>query len=124
LTTAPTTVGDRSALAYQANGFTAGAGTLTDAVLTAAGYRNQAAEAGLVGYGFLPLEHLVADAPDILIAPAAMPGRPSLAEMLLVHPALTALEGHTDRLDVPSALMACGGPFTAEAVRLLSNAHP
>lgn len=124
LATVPATAGDGSALAYQANGFTAGAGTLTDAVLTAAGYRNKAAEAGLAGYGFLPLEYLIADPPDILIAPAAMPGRPSLAEMLLVHPALAALEDRTQRLAVPSALMACGGPFTAEAVRLLADARP
>ena len=113
-----------TAVAYQANGFTAGAGTLTDAVLIAAGYRNAAAEAGLSGYGFLPLEHLVAQPPDVLIAPAGMPGRPSLAEALLVHPALAALAGRMDRLAIPSALLACGGPFTAEAVGLLAAAAP
>ncbi|MEM8589735.1 MAG: ABC transporter substrate-binding protein [Pseudomonadota bacterium] len=115
---------DRTALAYQANGFTAGSDTLTDAVLTEAGYRNAAAEAGLAGYGFLPLEQLVARPPDVLIAPATLPGRPSLAEALLVHPALAALDDRVDRLAIPSALLACGGPFTAQAVAALAAVEP
>ena len=114
----------RTALAYQANGFTAGRDTLTDAVLTEAGYRNAAAEAGLAGYGFLPLEQLVARPPDVLIAPATLPGRPSLAESLLVHPALAALDDRVDRLEIPSALLACGGPFTAQAVAALAAVEP
>lgn len=124
LADAPAVDPGRTALAYQANGFTAGSDTLTDAVLTAAGYRNAAAEAGLVGYGFLPLEHLVAQPPDVLIAPETLPGRPSLAEALLVHPALTALGDRVDRLQIPSALLACGGPFTAQAVAALVAVEP
>lgn len=121
---AQATHGSGTALAYQANGFTAGVGTLTDAVLRAAGYRNAAAEAGLAGYGFIPLEQLVTEPPDILISAAGLPGRPSLAEALLEHPALAALDDRMERLAVPSALLACGGPFTAQAVQLLAAARP
>ena len=112
-----------TALVYQANGFTAGSGTLADSVLAAAGFSNQAAQSGVVGYGFLPLERLIADPPTILIAADTVPGRPSLAEALLTHPAIDALESQTRYLALPSPLLACGGPYTAEAVRLLAEAR-
>ncbi|MEM7442866.1 MAG: ABC transporter substrate-binding protein [Pseudomonadota bacterium] len=111
-----------TALVYQANGFTAGSGTLADSVLAAAGIINQAAQSGVQGYGFLPLERLIADPPTILIAANALPGRPSLADALLTHPALAALDSETRYLALPSALLACGGPQTAEAAQLLADA--
>lgn len=109
------------ALAWQPGGFTAGAGTLTDAVFAAAGVENFAARAGLKGYGYLGLEAVVAGRPDLLVSESAMPGRPSLQQALLQHPALREGSGIGRRVDVPSALTACGGPFTAEAVRILSR---
>lgn len=105
-----------TALVWQASGFTAGAGTLVDAVLQAAGFENFAAKAGLVGYGYLSLEAVVTGRPDLLIAPAKAPDRPSLSDMLLLHPALASLP----RVEIPGALWACGGPFTAEAVTRLA----
>lgn len=109
------------ALAWQAGGFTAGAGTLTDAVFQAAGVENLAARSGLSGYGYLGLETVVAGRPDLLVSEAAMPGHPSLQQALLQHPALRDGGGIGRRIDVPGALTACGGPFTAEAVRILSR---
>jgi iron complex transport system substrate-binding protein len=111
----------RRGLAWQPGGFTAGAGTLTDSVLRAAGLGNVAAEAGLTGYGYLSLEAVVAGQPDLLIADARLPNRPSLREALVQHPALNNLR-HTKRVEIPGPLMACGGPFTARAVALLSEA--
>lgn len=109
-----------AALAWQAGGFTAGAGTLTDAVLRAAGLDNLAARMGLTGYGYLTLETVVAAHPDLLIAEDALPDRPSLRQGLLQHPALR--HGVGRRVSIPPALWACGAPFTAEAVRLLGAA--
>ncbi|HYD98921.1 MAG TPA: ABC transporter substrate-binding protein [Alphaproteobacteria bacterium] len=107
------------ALTYQAGGFTAGGGTLSDAVLRAAGWRNFAAESGLSGYGYLGLETVLSGRPDLLIADAGPEGAPSLAEALLAHPALRGLE----RMRLPGPLVACGGPFTAQAVALLAAAR-
>lgn len=107
------------ALAWQPGGFTAGAGTLTDTVLRAAGFTNTAAELGLNGYGYLPLESVIDGDPDILIAESRMPDRPSLREALLQHPAIERM-AKTRRVEIPGALWSCGGPFTVEAVRRLS----
>lgn len=110
------------ALAWQAGGFTAGSGTLTDAVFAAAGVENLAARSGLIGYGYVGLETVVAGRPDLLVSEHALPERPSLQQALLQHPALTDGSGVGRRIDVPSALTACGGPFTAEAVRIIRRA--
>jgi hypothetical protein len=62
------------------------------------------------------LEALLTHPPALLVT-AQAPGFPSLATNLLAHPALAALP----RRSVPPALLACGGPWTAEAVRLLES---
>lgn len=109
-------------VAWQAGGFTAGAGTLTDAVLDAAGLDNLATRSGLRGHGYLTLEAVVAGRPDLLIAEAALPGQPSLRQALLQHPALARPGALGRRVTVPAPLLACGTPATAEAVRLLRTA--
>lgn len=116
--------GDRqrpSALTFAPGGFTAGAGTLSDAVLTAAGFRNRAAAAGLSGYGYLSVEALVRSPPDLLLAGDGAEARPSLAGRLLAHPALARLIPPERRARLPGALLTCGGPFTAEAVTQLAE---
>ncbi|MGP1395093.1 MAG: ABC transporter substrate-binding protein [Inquilinaceae bacterium] len=120
--TADTAAGPRpSAVLYQANGFTAGAGTLPDAVLNAAGFRNVAADAGLTGYGFLSLERLIAADPDVLVMEDAGAEAPSLAHALLRHPALRDLGAARRPAAIPAGTLACGGPFTAEAVTALAD---
>lgn len=105
---------------YYPNGFTAGAGTLPDAVLQAAGWRNAAAEAGLQGYGNLGLEDLIAAKPDLLVLQVARHEAPSLAAGLLAHPVLARALPAVPRLTLPSPLLICAGPHTAEAVRRLA----
>jgi iron complex transport system substrate-binding protein len=103
------------ALVWQARGFVPGRGTLPDAVLRAAGLVNAAPFAG---YGFVPLEHLLADPPDLLVtAPAA--GSSSLAEALLEHPALARAAIPRARID--PAWLACGGPQTVRAAAALAR---
>jgi iron complex transport system substrate-binding protein len=108
------------ALSWQPGGFTAGSGTLMDAVLRAAGYDNLATLRGLKGYGFLTLETVAAGRPDLLIADTDLPDPPSLRQALLAHPVLSPARGGVGaRIAAPPALTACAGPFTAEAVALL-----
>lgn len=103
------------ALVWQARGFVPGRGTLPDAVLRAAGLANAAPYAG---YGFVPLERLLADPPDLLVtAPAA--GSSSLAEALLEHPALARAAIPRARID--PAWLACGGPQTVRAAAALAR---
>jgi iron complex transport system substrate-binding protein len=100
-----------TALWLAPRGYAAGPGSLEAAVLTAAGLVN-------AGRGRqMGLEAVLAHPPDVLVM-ARAPRFPSLATNMLRHPALAALPRRT----VPPALLACGGPWTAEAVALLRAA--
>ncbi len=84
----------------------AGNDTIEGAVLRHAGYRPMTHVDGL--------EALVARAPGLLVVPA-MPRYPSLANAVLAHPVLAAIP----RVTVPARLVACPGPWSADAVTLL-----
>lgn len=103
--------------------FTAGSGTLSDAVMRAAGLINYAADKGLAGYGYLPVETVAADPPDLLISNTDEGGRPSLNGQVLAHPALDRSVPAAARPQVPGKLWTCGGPFTADAVAILAQAR-
>jgi len=99
-----------TAIALEARGWTAGPGSLADAVLRAAGLR----DAGSGGQ--MSLETLATHPPDLLVV-STPPAFPSLATEMLRHPALAGIP----RRAVPPALLACGGPWTARAVTLLAQ---
>lgn len=103
--------------------FTAGSGTLYDAVMRAAGLDNYAAGKGLAGYGYLSVETVAADPPDLLVAGTDEGRHPSLNGQMLTHPALTSAVPASRRPVVPGRLWTCGGPFTAEAVARLADAR-
>lgn len=105
-------------------GFTAGAGTLSDAVMQAAGFVNYAATRGLKGYGYLSIEAIAQDPPELLVSSRDRTGAPSLSDRMLAHPALSRSIPPARRVRVPGALVGCGGPFTAEAVSILAAARP
>lgn len=110
--------GQRPAAAlYGATAGSAGSQTLYDDMLNLAGWRNAAAEAGIQGYGTLPLEQLVAAAPRLLLVPHYgynMQG----AQRPLEHPVLTKLNVH--RLTLPARMTICGGPWNVQAAELLA----
>ncbi len=101
----------RAAL-YAANGWTGGEASLSGEILAAAGFANAAAEAGLEGGGFLPLELLIRLAPDLVIPSARYPGA-SRAEELLSHPALGRLPLSPVATD---ADWVCGTPAVLRAL--------
>jgi iron complex transport system substrate-binding protein len=104
-----------AALVWQAAGFTPGTGTLSDAVLRAAGRTNAAP---FSGYGTVRLEALVHAPPGLLVLPArAQGGGASLSEALLSHPALRGLPVAR----VEPAWLACGSPATVQAVAALAQ---
>ncbi|KAF0176433.1 MAG: iron complex transport system substrate-binding protein [Alphaproteobacteria bacterium] len=94
-------------------GMAPGAGTLSDAVVEAAGARNLARELGIVGFGALDAERLIASSPDLLITAEATPA-PSLRREAASHPAIRN-RWRGRMISVPEALTSCGGPFTADA---------
>ncbi len=98
------------AVLWEARGFSAGPGSFGDAVLRAAGYRD-AGTGGQIG-----VEALVAHPPDVIIT-AWAPAFPSLATAMLWHPALAGMARRT----VDPALLACPGPWSADAVAALAE---
>ena len=104
------------ALYYQRRGFATGAGTLMDAAMRAAGMRNLAGALGLRHTARLPLEAVVAGRPDLLLLDQADPRPVDRGTELLEHPALAHAVPPARRITVPQRLIACGGPWLADAI--------
>jgi iron complex transport system substrate-binding protein len=99
-----------TAVAWEPRGYTAGPGTLMEAVLRAAGLTN-ASDGRRLG-----LEALLRHPPDLLVVPLA-PDYPSLATDMLDSPSVAAIPRRT----LPPPLTICAGPFTAQAVAMLAQ---
>jgi iron complex transport system substrate-binding protein len=97
-------------VAWEPRGYTAGPGSLMDAVLRAAGLTN-ASNGRRLG-----LEALLRHPPDLLVVPLT-PAYPSLATEMLDSPAIAAIP----RRALPPPLTICAGPFTAQAVAELAR---
>jgi len=108
-----------TALLYEPNGWSLGPGTLSDEVLSAAGFDNQAKTLGLRGYGTLALERVVRDPPDVLITEHYDSGEASMAEDWLSHPALRHLPGRS--VDIGSRGLICGTPGIVAMVQHLAR---
>ena len=112
----------RSVALYEANSYTAGKGTLADAIIGAAGLVNVAGEMGIVGGGRVPLEMLIVARPDMVATGFRDYDAPALAQENFVHPAFAALEARSQPVAVPVPNMICGAPFTLEAAFVLQRA--
>lgn len=111
-----------TAALYYPNGYTAGAGTLSDEILSLTGFRNVGAEAGLTGGGTLPLERLVMAAPEMVVTSTPYPGA-SRAEEILTHPALRAIRSAATRSQMSDADWVCGTPYLLRAVEGMAQAR-
>ena len=104
----------RAAL-YYANGYTTGEQSLAGDILTAAGFRNIAAELGLPAGGVLALERLILAQPEAIISGRRYPGR-SRSEEILDHPALAALRESAAAARIEDADWICGTPRVLRAI--------
>ncbi len=112
-----------TAVLYQVNSFAAGAGSMADAALTLAGFRNQAAGYGTLASGQLPLEALLARPPDLLVLGSNPEDYPTAVADNLRHPALQRLLQERPSLALPWALWLCGTPHIITAVEKLAAAR-
>lgn len=103
-----------TAALYYPNGYSPGRGTLANAILKAAGFRNLAASTGRTGAGTLPLERLVMAQPKVIVTARPYPGA-SRAEAILRHPALRAVEAKA-KVVLSGPSWVCGTPAVARAV--------
>ncbi len=111
------------AAVYGPQGVSPGEDTLLDELLQLTGYRNLAAEQGIVSYGTLSLEQLVMANPDLLIIDDLVSNQDSLAHQALHHPALRAAFDDKDVITLPASLTACVGPTVVDAARTLMRGH-
>ncbi|MGU3494286.1 ABC transporter substrate-binding protein [Xanthobacteraceae bacterium A53D] len=108
-----------TAVVVRPNGFTAGAGSMADSLMTRAGLENIAARNPSDRLGQLNVEEIVAARPDVLITDAEPGAPPSLAQEVLRHPALAAMPAK--KLSVPGRLWSCAGPALVDVAPLLAG---
>ena len=100
------------ALLWQQGGLVGGDGSLVAAMLAHTGFASHAAARGMGQGAYLPLEQVLADPPQVILAAGS--------ERMLRHPALRALEGvRYERID--PALLYCGGPTIPRLARRLAE---
>ena len=112
-----------TAVIYQSNGFAAGEGTLISEMMGRCGFENVAGRYGLKKWGNIPLERIIANPPDVLLAGESYPGAPNWAERMLRHPALLHLEPRTFRAAFHQRLLDCGGPVLVQTAAALTAAR-
>lgn len=105
---------------FQPNGY-ALSSAYTDALMAAAGLHDEAPEMALSRTGRLPVETLVAKAPQLLILGGEEKSGSAMAYRVLHHPALRSLQGRTHvEYAVLNELM-CPGPWSAGAATAFSR---
>lgn len=99
-------------------GYSTGSGTLMNELMDLAGYRNAGVLAGLKGYGYLPLERLVATRPDLMVTPDYGRGLPSIERRDKLHPALQNMP--LQEAVMPTRMTICGGIWSLDAAQALA----
>lgn len=109
------------ALVYEAGGLVSAPHTLMDELLTRCGFTNAALRYGVTRTADVPLELLVADPPEVLLAGQGEPGFPTWADRIVNHPALMHATRRMYRASFPQHLTFCGGPVIVEAAHVLAD---
>ncbi|MDF1727888.1 MAG: ABC transporter substrate-binding protein [Sulfitobacter sp.] len=109
-----------SALIYSANGYTSGDGSLAHEILSLAGFRNAAVEAGYGAGRKMPLEVLALTDPDLVITSTRYAGG-SRAEAVMDHPAVEALRDSRAATAVTDHDWVCGTPYVLRAAAGLAD---
>jgi iron complex transport system substrate-binding protein len=106
-----------SAVIWQSGGIVPGRDALVSDLLARTGFVSHSAARGLRQADFLPLEEILADPPQVILA-AGTPGDGE--DRMLSHSALKALDT-TRRVRFDPSLLYCGGPTIIRAVRRLAE---
>jgi iron complex transport system substrate-binding protein len=86
------------------------------------GLGNHADRLGLAQGGFVTLERVLADRPDVLLVTDSSPTAEDMGTALLRHPALNKAFDGKRRIGIPTRLALCGGPQTPALINHLSQA--
>jgi iron complex transport system substrate-binding protein len=107
-------------LALSRRGWVSGGDSLTSSMLAATGLSNAAAELGLRLGGFVSLEQIVANRPDLILVTTDSTVAEDQGRAFLLHPAIEKLYPPSKRLVVPEQLTVCGGPMLPDALDRLT----
>lgn len=106
-----------STVVWQSGGIVPGRDALVSDLMARTGFASHSAARGLGQADYLPLEEMLADPPELILA-AGMPGEGE--SRMLAHPALAALN-QTRRALLDPSLLYCGGPTIIRAVERLAR---
>jgi iron complex transport system substrate-binding protein len=109
-----------SAILYETNGY-ASAGSVADALMGIAGLGDVAPKLGLNRLDRIPLEAIVASAPELLIMNGDESVRDAEGSLLLHHPALATLKDRTLIAWRPLKTLLCPGPWSAGAATTFAD---
>lgn len=102
------------ALIWQGSGLVPGENTLADELLRTAGFRNMSAAYGLKRWDVLPLEHLAARPPRVLLSDRTAGNR------MTGHRVLRRFDGRIMRAQFDERLLSCAGPVIVRALDRLA----
>lgn len=109
------------ALLWISGNLVSGGGNLLDEMMTRAGFSDHAAHYGLQFTGYLPIEHVVIDPPQVMLVPDA-PGRAASSRAAeLRSRALSHLGRKVEEAHFPRQMVNCGGPVIAKAMTRLAE---
>jgi iron complex transport system substrate-binding protein len=101
-------------LIYEPNGYVTADG-VTNEILSNGGMRNAGPGMHQARNGTVAVEMIAAEPPDLLILNDSREAGPAHADLLLRHPALAALKGHTTVAHLSLTPLLCPGPWSADA---------
>ncbi len=102
-----------STLIYEPNGYVT-ADQVSDEIVAAGGLRNVAGRMHPTRMLTLPVETVVADAPELLIFNASREAAPARADLVLQNPAFRALKGRSLIVYASLVPLLCPGPWSAD----------
>jgi iron complex transport system substrate-binding protein len=107
---------------FGVNGYTAGKDTLTAAAARAAGFETLGERMGFSGFRFVPLEEVIAQAPDVLAPSNAWTEPPSMATDAMNHPIMRKFAKENAVVNIPERQLVCGSPAALDAIELMVRA--
>jgi iron complex transport system substrate-binding protein len=110
------------AIVVRPGGFTSGAGSLADTMMSLAGLVNVARAQNLDRWGSLSMETLLLAKPDLILAIGYRIGDASLANAALAHPALRTMRDRARSITLPGRYWACGLPESLESAEIVLDA--
>lgn len=107
-------------LIYEANGY-ATSGGVTDEIMVLSGLENAAPAYQPTRMGTIPVEAVIAAAPDLLLLNEQRGAAQNRADLILHHPALRAASAHAFVAHAELTPLLCAGPWSADVAAPLAE---